>query len=288
LRQIRRRRAPLLVRSYTSLQKFRPNADPFGLEPEDFKSDDDDASQAAEAADLPGGRSVGIFLHEVIEKLDFATLDASPALAAWKARDDVHELIDAAMRRHQVLDMRWYDRAAEIVFNTLRAPIAVESVVRIDGLYKCPNVREMEFVYPIPELHHPLLAKSHDGAWTVERGYLKGFVDLVFEHNGLVYFADWKSDLLDSYDRAAVEEHVKKHYELQAQIYSIGVMRLLGIRNEREYRARFGGLLYLFIRGIGAGGSSDRGVYFHRPRWPELVASELVLIRVVPALEGRP
>jgi len=37
LRQIRRRRAPLLVRSYTSLQKFRPNADPFGLEPLDWK-----------------------------------------------------------------------------------------------------------------------------------------------------------------------------------------------------------------------------------------------------------
>lgn len=288
LRRIRRRRAPLLVRSYTSLQKFRPERDPFGLEPEDFKSDDDDASQAAEAADLPGGRSVGIFLHEVIEKLDFATLDASPTLAAWNARDDIRKLIAAAMRRHQVLDPRWHERAAEIVFNTLRAPIAFEGVVRIDGLYKCPNVREMEFVYPIPELHHPLLAASHDGAWTVERGYLKGFVDLVFEHNGLFYFADWKSDLLDSYERAAVKEHVQQHYELQAQIYSIGVMRLLGIRDEREYRARFGGLLYLFIRGIGGGGSGDRGVYFHRPRWAELVAAERELIRVVPALEGRP
>jgi exodeoxyribonuclease V beta subunit len=298
-RRIRRRRAPLLVRSYTSLQRFATVAEPFGPEPEDFKTDEIDAA-AAEAADLPGGRSVGIFLHEVLEKLDFATLDDSVNLAAWKARDDIRDLIASSMRRHQVLDPRWHDRAAEIVFNTLRTTIEVDRMAKIDGgLYRCQNVREMEFVYPIPELHHPLLSASRDsawmvdrgygdGAWTVERGYLKGFVDLVFEFGNLVYFADWKSDLLTSYAARAVEEHVKDRYELQARIYSIGVMRLLGIRSEREYESRFGGLLYLFIRGIGVGGSTDSGVYFHRPRWGELVASERELIGVVPALEGRP
>ena len=108
----------------------------------------------------------------------------------------------------------------------------------------------MEFAYPIPERHHTLLADGPDGAWTVGRGYIKGFIDLVFRRDKLMYFADWKGDLLPSYEPAAVARHVESHYRLQARIYSVGVVRLLAIHNERDYDSRFGGLLYVFLRGV--------------------------------------
>jgi len=54
--------------------------------------------------DLPGGRHVGIFLHEAIEKLDFESFDDSPDLQTWMARGDVREVFARAMRRHGVDD----------------------------------------------------------------------------------------------------------------------------------------------------------------------------------------
>jgi len=30
----------------------------------------------------------------------------------------------------------------------------------------------------------------------VERGYVKGYIDLVFRRDDSIYFADWKGDLL--------------------------------------------------------------------------------------------
>jgi exodeoxyribonuclease V beta subunit len=273
--ELRERHAPLITASYTTLDRSR-RARP-ELEPEDFKYD---LEAAAETTDLPGGRRVGIFLHEVIEKLDLQKLADAADPASWKSGEGLKKLIADTMRRYQVRDPRWADRGAEVVFNALRTSIELPGGASIGPLCRCPSVREMEFVYPIPEGAHPLLASRRHGAWTVERGYLKGFVDFVFEHGGMTYFADWKSDLLSSYAAAAIETHVKQHYEMQAKIYSVGIVRLLQIENEAQYRERFGGLLYLFIRGVKAAaapGGTD-GVYFHRPQWNEIVRYEVDLI----------
>jgi exodeoxyribonuclease V beta subunit len=142
----------------------------------------------------------------------------------------------------------------------------------------------MEFVYPIPERAHPLLQSASDGQWSVDRGYLKGFVDFVFEDGGLHYFADWKSDSLPAYDRSSIEPHVREHYDLQARIYSVGIVRLLGIRSKKEYDERFGGLLYLFIRGMKRDGMGDAGVYFQRPDWTEICLYERELISAIPEI----
>ena len=161
----------LIIESYTSLQ---------AADPEDFKTSVDAIDARADNLDLPGGRHVGIFLHEAIEKLDFESFGDAPDLQSWMARDDVRELFASAMRRHGVDDQRWLDRGREIVFNTLTSRVALGETVLDGGLCRLKNVREMEFAYPIPERHHTLLGDSPDGAWTVGRGYIKGFIDFVF------------------------------------------------------------------------------------------------------------
>ena len=193
-------------------------------------------------------------------------------------RDDVRELFTGAMRRHGVSDARWLDRGREIVFNALTAPVALGETILEGGLYRLPGVREMEFVYPIPEKHHARIDAGSGGAWTVERGYVKGFIDLVFRRDKLMYFADWKGDLLPSYEPAALKQHVDRHYRLQAQIYSLGVVRLLAIHSERDYESRFGGLLYVFLRGVARTGDGRTGLYFARPSWNEIVTYESELL----------
>ena len=63
------------TRSYTSLESRRRARETAGdLDIEEFKYDLD---APAEGADLKGGRRVGIFLHEVIEKLDLESFNAA-------------------------------------------------------------------------------------------------------------------------------------------------------------------------------------------------------------------
>ena len=274
------RHAPLKVWSYTSLQHARDAEEPFDLE--EFRSAMDSIEASTGTADLPGGRSVGVFLHEVIEKLDFESFGDAPDLKSWMARKDVRELFASAMRRYAVADPRWLIRGPEIVFNALTSRVTLGETVLEHGLYRLRKVSEMEFAYPIPERNHRLLGKSGNGAWKVERGYVKGFIDLVFQRDKLIYFADWKGDLLPSYDPAAVTAHVERHYSLQAGIYALGVVRLLGIRTERDYDSRFGGLLYVFLRGVQPAGDGKSGFYFARPSWKEIVnyESELMTSRI--------
>ncbi len=272
------RHAPLKIWSYTSLQHSRDDAEPFDSDLEEFRTAMDSIEARTGGADLPSGRAVGVFLHEVIEKLDFESLGDPPDLKSWMAREDVSELFASAMRRSGVIDARWLVRGPEIVFNALTSRVALGETVLEDGLYRLPKVREMEFTYPIPEKHHRLLGSAGNGAWIVERGYVKGFIDLVFRRENSVYFADWKGDLLPSYDPAAVTAHVERHYSLQARIYALGVMRLLGIRTERDYDSRFGGLLYVFLRGILPTGNGKSGLYFARPSWSEIVSYESELM----------
>jgi exodeoxyribonuclease V beta subunit len=260
--------------SYTSLKNDSARWD---ITPADFNTD---LPPLVESEDLSGGSDVGIFLHEVIERLDFTTLTAADTLESWRRIDSVTRLFRTSMERHSVRDPRWFDRGTEIVFRTLTTPIAIKRDRTIDSLAECRNQREMEFLFPLPEAAHPKLGSAIANGWIAERGYLKGFIDFVFEDNGLIYFADWKSDLLSGYDAATIREHVERNYELQARIYSVGVVRLLRIRSEAEYKRRFGGLLYIFLRGVGTGADLSHGIYFQRPGWNEIRRHEETLMKL--------
>ena len=102
-------------------------------------------------------------------------------------------------------------------------------------------------------------------------GFLKGFIDLVFEHDGKYYIADYKSNYLgptpEHYDiahcKTAMYEH---HYHLQYLIYTLALHRYLKLRiPDYDYDRHFGGVYYLFLRGMYADDDQQKGIYFHRP-----------------------
>jgi hypothetical protein len=97
--------------------------------------------------------------------------------------------------------------------------------------------RELEFLYPvIPATGDPCT-------------YIKGFIDLVFEHSGRIYVVDWKSDVLPDYRPAALARHVAAHYAIQHRLYAVALARMIGPDRLQE---RFGGLIYWFLRGEAA------------------------------------
>jgi exodeoxyribonuclease V beta subunit len=109
----------------------------------------------------------------------------------------------------------------------------------------------MEFLYPMP---------GRSG-----RGFIKGFIDLVFEWEGRIYVADWKSDLLPGYGSEHLSRHVEENYQLQAELYTLAMVKLFGLTDRARFDERFGGTVYCFVRGMGVAGDGATGVWFIAP-----------------------
>ena len=93
-------------------------------------------------------------------------------------------------------------------------------------------------------------------------GMLKGFADLVFEHDGKYWVLDYKSNALSendaAYSASALTGAMLEHrYDVQAAIYLLALHRLLKQRLGEDYRPQeqLGGAIYLFLRGIAAPGN---------------------------------
>lgn len=99
-------------------------------------------------------------------------------------------------------------------------------------------------------------------------GMMKGFIDLVFEHQGHYYVADWKSNYLGPRDssytaQALAQEILHNRYDVQYAIYLLALHRLLRNRlPDYDYDKHVGGALYFFLRGHAA---PTQGLLAHKP-----------------------
>ncbi len=258
---LRASHAAAIVTSYTRMKGQRGDGRAGWVE----QLDERRAEKAAEGVDeapattLRAARASGVFLHEVLERVSLASFVAPGGLEAWRARPEVSALFAEAMAAYRV-DAGQREHAERIVWAAYTTEVALPGGDRIAGLARAARaVREMGFVYPIPEA---------DPQPRAGKGYVRGSLDLAFEHRGLTYFVDWKSDSLASYAPGALSHQVAGHYAEQVKLYTLAIVRLLGARGRAEYDARFGGLLYCFLRGLNDRG---QGVWSARPGWDEVV-----------------
>jgi exodeoxyribonuclease V beta subunit len=271
LAERRRHHAGVVMTSYTRIKQAHG-----GYQPPTEVLDEQPAPAALPAADpgrLPGGALSGIFLHAVLEDVPLASLSGAPSVEAWAARPEIGALFDAAMRRHD-RDPAHRADAERMVHAALTTPLALPSGVALAGLAHAARVaREVEFLFPFPA-----------AAGGADAGFVKGYVDVIFEHEGRTYFGDWKSDLLPDFSPAAVSAHVAANYELQRRLYALALVRMLGVADEADYEARFGGTVYVFVRAL------PGGLEIGRPTWTELAGWErdlAVQVGAEVAAEGR-
>jgi exodeoxyribonuclease V beta subunit len=231
-------------------------------------------------AELPGGIATGLMLHEILERLPLNTFTDEPSLETWRNHDDVATVIDAAMARSSV-DPVHRTSIEKMVHRALTMEIRTTDGLSIPGFHRCEkHFREMEFLFPDPEDGHPPLSDAAPGKLVIERGFIKGFIDLVCKHNGRIYFADWKSDILASYEPERVEDHIARHYQIQIQLYVISIIKMLRVHSESQYEALFGGLVYVFLRGLLRSSNQSNGVHFRRPSWSEVLGYEQEIKRM--------
>lgn len=216
---------------------------------------------------FPRGASPGTFLHSLFEELEFTR----PVDGGWMLEKLQQGGFDAV----------WQPVLTNWVQTVLHAPLT-ENGVSLGQLTEKDKQVEMEFWLPI---HSPLDAVALDALtrrydplsascppldFQQVRGMLKGFIDLVFRYDGCYYLLDYKSNWLgessDAYTETSMAQAMQSHrYELQYQLYSLALHRYLRHRLAGyDYQQHFGGVIYLFLRGIDDA-KPGQGIFTTRP-----------------------
>lgn len=226
---------------------------------------------------LPRGADVGSFLHDLLEwaaTQGFAKIAASPIL-----------LRDMIARRCNLRGWsQWVEPLTAWLQSFLNTPLQLPAVKDIAATTFSlaelkSSIAEMEFwlavhTVDIAEVDRLIcdhtLDKAARPALQSEHlnGMLKGFIDLVFEHEGHYYVADYKSNWLGPDNAAYTLEAMRAtilnaRYELQYVLYIFALHRLLKARlPDYDYDHHIGGVVYIFLRGLNA---STQGLHTERP-----------------------
>lgn len=247
--------------------------------------------------DFARGPQAGTFLHGLLEwagRQGFAALAKDPARLAEQVRWRLQRMPDwqpwqslltdwlvRLLTQPLLLDAGGRGRAPE---STLDAPVDAGHAPSDGGsCFTLAGLRqyqvEMSFMLAVQDIDLPALdawVRQHTFSGAARppllpgqlNGMLKGFIDLVFEHEGRFHVLDYKSNWLGASDEAyrgeTMQAAVLAHrYELQYLFYLLALHRLLKVRlPDYDYDRHVGGALYLFLRGSGA---PSRGVFAARP-----------------------
>ncbi|MGW8160896.1 MAG: exodeoxyribonuclease V subunit beta, partial [Desulfobulbales bacterium] len=217
---------------------------------------------------FPKGPVAGNCLHSLLEALDFAIL---PAV-------EVHDLIvDRLMKAG--IDVLWAPLVYKWIEHIMETRLTKDFDLRLKLLKRQDRLSEMGFYFPLPNLD---LSTFNDilesfGFEPVDvspsslQGLMKGYIDLIFYAGGRFYIVDYKSNYLGpdypAYGREPLQEAMREHrYDLQYLIYSVALHRYLGSRMcGYDYSEHFGGVFYLFLRGMHPQHGPESGIWYDYP-----------------------
>ncbi|QWV93758.1 exodeoxyribonuclease V subunit beta [Geomonas oryzisoli] len=237
---------------------------------------------------FPKGAKAGIFLHKIFEDLDFT-----------QAEHLLAPLVEDQLDKHGFA-LEWSGAVRDMVRSVLQAPLGSHGIALAQVTLE-RRLTELEFFFPLAQVTSDRLkdaverfAAVHGSAaefpvdmadlfshlsFAPVRGMLLGFIDLVFEHDGRYYIVDWKSNHLGNshadYGPTALKKEMEANfYPLQYLLYTVALDNYLRLRiPDYDYDRHFGGIFYLFLRGIDGTGN---GVFADRP--PKEFIAELAAV----------
>jgi exodeoxyribonuclease V beta subunit len=250
---------------------------------EEPPKDVEEPSSTLTLGSFPRGTVAGQLVHEVLEHADF-TAD----------RSELAQVVERFVRA-RAYPLSLVDSLTRGLAEMLATPLS--PTLRLDRVSRAERVDEMEFVFPVDRMLSPRTLerafRNHDAprayppyakyvkelGFDELHGYLRGFIDLVFRHQGKFYVVDYKSNYLgpraEDYGQARLAEAMAHHhYYLQYHLYTVALHRHLAQRLAGyDYEQHFGGVYYLFLRGMAPAHALRTGVYFDRP--PRALIDEL-------------
>lgn len=238
-------------------------------------------------ADFPSGPGPGSLIHAVYEHIDFQRPDPDEL-----ARQVEHWVSAFGLDPAQLAPTL---RAA--IAATLRTPLdRAEPALTLACIAPAQRRAELEFLLStnaglsglgpaLAAVFERHAAPSCAPGYTQRlralgnragAGFLRGFIDLVFRHEGRYFIVDYKSNHLgnsanDYRGERLVESMQEHHYFLQYHLYALALHRHLSLREANyDFERCFGGVYYLFVRGMSPEHEPGTGVFFDRPSLPLL------------------
>ncbi len=218
--------------------------------------------------EFPKGAKAGSILHLILERIDFTETDPEKWMPVISEALDFYRLKGG--RERQVT------RILEWIGHLLSVDLTVGGeTFKLNQVGPQDLIPEFEFDFRLGEFEVGTLAtaagdipvKVNQGMGTL-RGIMNGKMDLFFRKNGKYYILDWKSNhlggTLEDYGseqvRTAMEE---SNFNLQYLIYTVAARKYLATRIPTfDYERDFGGVIYLFMRGVRREGNT--GLFFEK------------------------
>ena len=208
---------------------------------------------------MPRGASIGNFLHYLFENIEFS-------------KPQTDRLLKRAQRRFgsKLVPDEHLPFYKELIHHTLQANLPGLNV-NLGQLDDAKILAEMEFYVTEEDLSDASIQASFEKPIKLNqakfKGIIKGFIDLIFEHEGKYYILDWKSnfigDSVSDYTADKLDVAMSNaNYHLQYFIYSKALKKYLElIKPDFDPHTNFGGVYYIFLRGCRKG--EDYGVFHY-------------------------
>ncbi len=250
------------------------------------------------------GAKTGTCWHSIFETLDFMADDYEIRLAV----DEALDIFRLSKGRREESIQRKRDVVFEMVKGVLNIDLPCNC--KLSDIAVSHKLAEMEFNFSLPLWDDSVKGKEHSGRRTVEitnvlnkhwsndptkeeflerikhwdkqipQGFITGFIDLLFEHDGKYYIIDWKSNRCGGTPAGFSADGLRSEmagstYFLQYLIYTVALHNYLnGSIADYDYDTHFGGAIYVFLRGYNV--VPDNGIYFDRP--PKELIEDLSIV----------
>lgn len=209
---------------------------------------------------IPKGAHTGNVVHDLLENSAFSDLAQGHDINV--ARDQ------ACLRYGLTLEQpSLIDSLLNRVVLTPLSSLDPEFYLANLSVQQC--LKELPFFYAFNAINsaeiNSILAQSPDYKVLTGRemqGFLTGFIDLICHYQGKYYVMDYKTNTLVNYHQDSMAASMREHnYGLQYWIYSLVLHQYLRQRLPGyNYQQHFGGVRYLFVRGMDPSRSAS-GVY---------------------------
>ncbi len=232
---------------------------------------------------FPRGARAGNFFHDIFEHYDFAAGNSNHL-----------EQLTANKLKQYGYESRWLKTVCLAISRVVSVSLQADvGQFRLSSLAPQDRINEMEFYFPLNPVTPRILqgvfkkfspspmfenipARLEKLGFAPTLGFMKGYIDMVFQHQGRFYLLDWKSNHLGStlehYNQAALWKSMgANYYTLQYHIYTLALHQYLRLQKpDYRYEDDFGGVFYIFIRGVDDTRGPEHGIFYDRPD-PDLI-----------------
>jgi exodeoxyribonuclease V beta subunit len=248
-----------------------------------FSDHDDPPQQAKDGAgenifSFPKGTRAGIFFHDLFEHLDFTENNT----------ENLKSLVTSKLQEYR-FDLSWVEEIVDLIQRVTSVPLLPGHKDFVLAAVPCENrINEMEFYFPLnatrPQdikrifAEHSDIHMAADFPAKLDRlsffpasGFMKGYIDMIFEYNKRMYLVDWKSNHLgnhiEKYDDPSLVNTMKEgFYILQYHIYILALHQYMQLRKPGyKYERDFGGVFYVFLRGVDQRQGVQYGIFKDLP-----------------------